>query len=79
MIGYRCKCGECIGSSSMGFQDCQGCKKCNTTYASHPDRHIELQPHTWKVMYNQNTGKPYNMCESCSEIEEESYTLAKIK
>lgn len=59
--------------------DCQGCKKCNTTYAGHPDNHKELQPHTWKTMYNQNTGKPYKRCDKCHAVDEESYREAAIK
>jgi len=57
----------------MGSCDCQGCEKCNTTYAGHPDLHEPLQPHDWGTKYNQNTGKPYKVCKKCSEIDDESY------
>lgn len=44
---------------------CQGCDKCNTTYAQHPDYHSEPNPHEWITKYNQNTGEPYEVCSMC--------------
>lgn len=79
MRTLRCKCGDRIAWTTDNFQDCQGCPSCNTTYAGHPDYHKELQPHTWKIMYNQNTGKPYKRCEKCYEVDEESYRESRIK
>lgn len=79
MQTLRCKCGKAIIYTSMGVQDCMGCKKCKTTYAGHPDNHKELQPHTWETIYNQQTGKPYNTCSKCGTLDEESYNLSKIK
>lgn len=73
MRTLRCKCGECIMWTTDSPSDCQGCKSCNTTYAGHPDHHKELQPHTWKIVYNENTGLPYNRCEKCSHVDEETY------
>lgn len=61
-----------------GFK-CQGCPKCNTTFASHPDHHEELQPHTLVSRYHPNTGKPYKMCSQCHYIDPQSYNDAKIK
>ena len=63
MRTLRCKCGEAMMWTTDRPFDCQGCMKCNTTYAGHPDGHKPLQPHTWKIMYNQNTGKPYKKCD----------------
>lgn len=77
MRTLRCKCGDRTAWTTDGFQDCQGCPKCNTTYAGHPDGHKELQPHTWGTMYNENTGKPYKRCTKCYEIDDESYKEAK--
>lgn len=51
MKTLRCKCGDKIDLTTDGFQDCEGCEKCGTTYAGHPDFHKELQPHTWKIVY----------------------------
>jgi hypothetical protein len=79
MRTLRCKCGEAIMWTTDSPRDCQGCKKCNTTYAGHPDNHKELQPHTWKIMYEQNTGKPYKRCEKCYAVDEESYVEARKK
>lgn len=73
MRTLRCKCGDKIAYTSTGTQDCEGCEKCNTTFAGHPDNHKPLQPHTWKEMYNQKTGKPYKRCSKCYKADEESY------
>ena len=73
MRTLRCKCGDRIAWTTDNFQNCQGCPSCNTTYAGHPDYHETLQPHTWKTVYNQNTGKPYKRCEKCYETDKESY------
>ena len=77
MRTLRCKCGEAIMWTTDGVHDCQGCKICGTTYAGHPDHHKELQPHKWKPMYHDKTGKPYKMCELCYHIDEKTHTLAK--
>ena len=61
-----------------GTHDCQGCKECKTTYAGHPDYHRPLQPHVWGKLYNQNTGKPYKVCEKCHTIDDESYKKSQI-
>lgn len=79
MIGYRCKCGSVIVSSSMGVRDCEGCDKCNTTLAFHPDYHKPREPHEWKDRYNQNTGKPYKVCNKCGEVDRQSYEQSKLK
>jgi hypothetical protein len=76
MRTLRCKCGERTAWTTDNFQDCQGCPKCNTTYAGHPDGHKELQPHIWGIKYNENTGKPYMRCTKCYEIDKESYKSA---
>jgi len=73
MRTLRCKCGDKMAWTSDNFQDCQGCEICQTTYSGHPNNHKPLQPHEWKIMYNENTGKPYKMCKNCHEIDEESY------
>lgn len=65
MQHYRCKCGEATAFGSTPPIDCQGCAKCNTTYAQSPDGHLEPKPHEWIKKYNQNTGEPYEVCERC--------------
>jgi hypothetical protein len=77
MRTLRCKCGEAIAWTTDGFPDCQRCEKCQTTYAGHPDYHKPLQPHTWKIRYNEDTGKPYKMCEKCYKRDEESYKKSR--
>jgi hypothetical protein len=77
MRTLRCKCGEAWAWTTDGFSDCQGCEKCGTTYAGHPDNHKSLQPHIWKIRYNENTGKPYRICEKCHTIDEKSYKESK--
>ena len=79
MQNWRCKCGESTAFGSMWPQDCEGCNQCNTTYAQHPDHHKIREPHEWKIRYNENTGKPYQMCNKCSHIDRESYDISKIK
>lgn len=75
----KCKCGKREAWTTDGFQDCQGCPECGTTYAGHPDNHRPLQPHDWGTQYNENTGKPYKRCKKCYEIDEESYKESKNK
>jgi len=79
MRAVRCKCGDKTGWTSDSFQDCQGCDICNTTFASHPDNHKELQPHEYITVYNESTGKPYKRCNKCHQSEIESYKLSMIK
>ena len=79
MRTLRCKCGAKVAWTTCEFPDCQGCEECQTTYAGHPDNHKPLQPHTWKIMYDQNTGKPYKRCEKCHQADEESYKEAREK
>ena len=79
MQHYRCKCGESYSFGSMSPMDCQGCDICNTTYAQHPDHHKERKPHTMVTKYNQDTGKPYQICSMCSHIDRESYNKAQKK
>lgn len=79
MRTLRCKCGEMIAHTSGTMKDCEGCEKCNTTYAGHPNNHSELQPHKWGTKYNQNTGKKYKECNVCYLIDIESYKKAEKK
>lgn len=65
MQHYRCKCGEATMYGSMGPMACQGCDKCNTTYAQHPDNHETPKEHQWVTKYDQNTGDPYEICSMC--------------
>lgn len=79
MRTLRCKCGDKTMSTSMGSQDCQGCEKCKTTFAGHPDHHNELKPHEWIERFHQNTGKPYKICKICHKIDRDSYDNAAVK
>lgn len=65
MQHYRCKCGESTMFGSMPPNECQVCLKCNSSYAQHPDNHTEPTPHEWITKYNENTGKPYEICNLC--------------
>ena len=76
---YKCKCGKQeYWESGMLVHDCMGCEDCQTTYAQHPDYHKDLQAHEWKIIYNQKTGKPYNICAKCYSTDKESYKKSKI-
>jgi hypothetical protein len=79
MRTLRCKCGDAVMHTSMSPFDCEGCEKCQTTFAGHPDNHKPLQPHEWKTLYNQNTGKPYKVCKHCHKTDEVSYLESKKK
>lgn len=70
MQHYRCKCGESTAFGSMSPMDCEGCDKCNTTYAQHPDYHETPKAHDWIIKYNENTGKPYEICGKCNKRKE---------
>lgn len=66
MITYRCKCGESIWYSSMGFADCEVCEKCGSTPATHPDGHADPEPHDFVLRYNEETGKAsHYICTKC--------------
>lgn len=69
MKEHRCKCGKAkFLESGYPPVDCQGCSKCNTTYALHPNDHKELIPHDFSIKnYNQDTGEPYYRCIRCHE------------
>ncbi len=61
MRAYKCKCGNQEWIGSYGPPACLGCEKCGTQCGldSPPE------PHRWVTRYNQNTGKPYEMCMDC--------------
>lgn len=67
----KCKCGACERwDSGEAVAPCSGCKKCGTTFATHPDDHKPLQPHEWEPRYDPLTGKPERrMCARCHKIE----------
>lgn len=73
MMTLKCKCGEEELITFMGSYDCQGCIKCNTTFAFTPGEYKELKPHKWLTIYNSSTGKSYKRCEVCFELDIESY------
>ena len=61
MRHYSCKCGEAEFFGSDTPSPCQGCEKCKTNFYGQP-----LKPHKFdRVLYNQNTGKPYHICSVC--------------
>ncbi len=66
MQAYRCKCGEAKYFGSDVPKPCQGCKKCGTTYAQHPDHHKEIEPHEFEILYD-DKGRPYEVCKRCYE------------
>lgn len=78
---YQCKCGKSAAwNTGERIYDCEGCDECQTTYAQSPNGHKPLQPHKFdKILYNQNTGKPYKLCSDCYKTDDESYQNAKIK
>lgn len=71
MIYRKCKCGSAERwDSGETVHPCQGCKKCQTTFASSPDNHKALETHDWKPRYNSETGElDKRMCGRCYAIE----------
>jgi len=68
---YRCKCGKERVHTTMGVPGClvSGC--CKTTFAQTPEGHFPATPHVWRVLYDQHTGKPYEMCGACNQTKAE--------
>lgn len=67
----KCNCGACERwDTGEMVQPCQGCEKCQTTFATNPEGHRPLQPHDWRPRYNPATGEPdKRMCGLCYAIE----------
>jgi hypothetical protein len=78
MIGYRCKCGEIIASSSMGVPACWGCTKCKTNLATNPRDHHYPAKHEFVTKYDENTGKPYERCKNCYNKKEHLEKLGEL-
>ncbi len=51
----------------MGVSRCSRCDKCGSDFAQGPSEHVEPEPHEYVTKYDQNTGKPYEMCRRCME------------
>jgi len=62
---YRCKCSKAEAWGSMPPTNCQGCPYCNTTLTQHPDYHQTPAEHKYVTQYDENTGKPYEICLVC--------------
>lgn len=74
MQTYRCKCGESImWNTGEKIHDCQGCEKCQTTFAQHPAYHHKLEPHEWEhikeireVNGKKEIVREYKRCKRCN-------------
>jgi hypothetical protein len=55
----------------MGVSLCTVCHKCGSTLAEGPNSHYDPVPHEFKTKYDQNTGKPYEICINCMRTKEE--------
>ena len=68
----RCKCGKVESWGSISTQDCNGCKECKTTLASHPDNHRQLEDHDYiKVKVDSDVGEAYKIiCSKCHKRKE---------
>ena len=74
MRTYRCKCGESEAFGTMNPSDCASCEVCGTRLldsvyvfnkADIPEDQWLPKPHTWKIRYDTNTGKSYEICREC--------------
>lgn len=72
MIYYRCKCGKHESWSSMGVPLCQVCEKCGSTLATSPSTHLDPKPHEYVTQYDQDTGKPYEICLQCMRTKDQN-------
>jgi hypothetical protein len=64
---YRCKCGKSTAWTSMGVPACTKCRYCGSDLAQGPTTHGEPAPHKYVTKYDENTGKPYEICRSCMQ------------
>lgn len=66
---YRCRCGKrTYHESGMPPRECQGCEKCQTTFAQHPDGHDPLQTHDWgevRVEGPESAPTRWQQCKRC--------------
>jgi hypothetical protein len=51
----------------MGVSPCSRCDKCGSDFAQGPNEHEEPALHEYVTKYDQNTGKPYEICRRCME------------
>ncbi|CAN5579290.1 hypothetical protein BH10PSE14_BH10PSE14_06960 [soil metagenome] len=67
----KCECGECERwDTGETVHECQGCSKCGTTFATHPEGHKPLGEHDWVPRFDPATGQPdKRMCQRCYAIE----------
>lgn len=50
----------------MPPEDCQGCNKCGTTFATGPAGHKPVIPHDLRPQFDRNTGEPDgSICNRC--------------
>ena len=69
---WRCKCGEVTSwESGCPPQPCEACDKCGSTLAMSPESHVEPVSHEWITKYDQNTGKPFEICGRCMRRKKE--------
>lgn len=62
---YKCKCGDKTSYGSIGPAPCEGCEKCGTNLAFHPEYLGKPVPHEWRKKFNEDTGEPYMICKNC--------------
>jgi len=63
---YRCRCGKAEAFGSMSPARCIGCGKCGTTLELAPSLHRAPDPHEWVKRFDEETGKPCEICDWCS-------------
>lgn len=62
----RCQCGKAEAWTTDGFQACQGCDECGTTFAQSPGDHKTKSPHEWETRFSSSTGQPsHRRCVHC--------------
>ena len=79
---YRCKCGKSKAWGFIGPSPCTGCPSCGTTLDQSPMDHTLPLPHTFITKYDEDTGKPYELCGIClrtkAELEQRELVAEEV-
>lgn len=65
MQTLRCLCGALWSWTSFGPTPCSVCPWCGTSPSGSPNHEIKPAPHRYVTKYDQDTGKPYEICLDC--------------
>lgn len=61
---YTCVCGGLVSFGSMPPPSCERCAKCGSRPVCY-ETESKPTPHRFATRYNELTGEPYLLCETC--------------